>query len=69
MAFTQGLTGRCRRHSWQGGTVQNKGCGREKDDVVALANAHEVALREDHKGYFDKIIAEPERLTPTRSKG
>jgi len=37
--------------------------------VVALAHAHEVALREDHKGYFDKIIAEPERLTPTRSKG
>jgi hypothetical protein len=42
----------------KGELFKTTGVAGEKDDVVALANAHEVALREDHKGYFDKIIAE-----------
>src|ERR1700739_12942 len=42
----------------KGELFKTTGVAGEKDDVVALAKAHEVALREDHKGYFDKIIAE-----------
>jgi integrase len=37
--------------------TKSTGVAGQKDDMVALAKAHEVAIREDHQGEFKRIIA------------
>ena len=38
--------------------TKSTGVAGEKGDMVALAKAHEVAIREDHAGEFQRIIEE-----------
>ena len=38
--------------------TKSTGVAGEKGDMVALAKAHEVAIREDHAGEFQQIIEE-----------
>src|SRR5215813_15188838 len=38
--------------------TKTTGVAGEKGDMVALAKAHDVAIREDHQGEFKRIIAE-----------
>jgi hypothetical protein len=42
----------------RGELTRTTGVAGEKDDMVALANARDVAIREDHQGQFKRVIAE-----------
>jgi hypothetical protein len=57
LALAQGAAARCRSHG-KAELTKTTGVAGEKGDMVALAKARDVAIREDHQGEFKRMIEE-----------